>query len=102
MDPHEKQKAMQRASMEKQRFGATRESILAKKGAVCAKCGSKSDLVIDHKAGGGRHHTERGLITSKTHDMNNLQVLCRKCAGAKDAIRGAMGMGLSGNPNNPS
>jgi 5-methylcytosine-specific restriction endonuclease McrA len=96
----EKQKAAQRASMEKARFGATRADILKAKGAKCAKCGSTHDLVIDHKNGGGRHATENGMLPNNS--SSNLQVLCRSCAGSKDAIRGAMGLGIEGNPNNPA
>lgn len=99
----EKQKKMQREAMERARFGATRDEILAEKGAYCAECGSKEDLVIDHKNGGGRHTTERGMFAfDKTHNPDNLQVLCRTCAGRKDRIRGMMGMGIEGNDNNPS
>lgn len=96
------QKEAQRKSMEKQRFGYTREEILKAKGAKCAKCGSTKDLVIDHINGGGRHNSERGIITQQTHSMSNFQVLCRSCAGAKDRIRGSMGLGIEGNSNNPS
>lgn len=100
---HEEQKAMQRAAMEKARFGATREQVLATKGAKCAHCGSTKDLTIDHINGGGRHNTERGMIVpDKTHNMDNLQVLCSHCSGLKDRARGMMGMGTAGNPNNPS
>lgn len=100
MTTHEEQKAMQRRSMEKQRFGATREEILKKKGAKCVSCGSTKDLVIDHTNGGGRHATERGMmIPGKTHSMSNFQVMCRSCAGKKDAIRQSHGLGIEGNPN---
>lgn len=93
----------QREAMERQRFGATRSEILKAKGARCVSCGSTQDLVIDHKNGGGRHATEMGMVVEgKTHNMDNLQVMCRSCAGKKDAIRGSMGMGMEGNPNNPS
>lgn len=92
--------------MERQRFGYTKQEIVAAKGTNCAICGkpvAPQDMVIDHKNGGGRHHTERGMIVQgQTHNMDNLQVCHRSCAGRKDAIRGARGMGLEGNPNNPS
>jgi len=100
---HEEQKKAQREAMEKARFGATRAEVFAKKGAECKNCGSTEDLVIDHIDGGGRHHTERGLIVEgKTHSMDNLQVLCRSCAGARDRKRETMGLGIEGNPNNPA
>lgn len=105
MITHEEQKAMQRRSMEKQRFGYTREEILAKKGAKCAspKSDHAGDLVIDHIDGGGRHASERGMvIPGKTHDMSNFQVLCRKHAGERDALRQSRGLGMPGNPNNQS
>lgn len=99
---HEEQKAAQLRAMEMQRFGHTREEVMAAKGEQCAKCGSTEDLVIDHINGGGRHHTERGMITEDTHNMDNLQVMCASCAGKKDHMRGMMGMGIEGNQNNPS
>ncbi len=98
----------QRQAMERQRFGFTREEIIqAKGGEICAACGEGpkpgDDIVIDHKDGGGRHATEMGMvIPGKTHNMDNLQLLHRSEAGKKDAIRGSMGMGMPGNPNNPS
>jgi len=89
-------------SMERQRFGATRREIMSKKGAKCVTCGTTKDLVIDHIKGGGRHHTERGLLSPLTHDIKNLQIQCRSCAGRKDRLRRSMGMGIEGNSNNPS
>ena len=104
MMTHEEQKKATLQSMERQRFGYTRDEILAVKGNICGICGQPvpdSEIVIDHKDGGGRHHTERGLIVSgKTHNMDNLQVAHRSCAGRKDAVRGSMGLGIEGNPNN--
>ena len=102
---HADQLQAQRQAMEMQRFGHTREEILAEKGNTCAICGQPvpdSEIVIDHKNGGGRHHTERGMLTEDTHDMENLQVCHRSCAGKKDRIRGSMGMGIEGTSNNPS
>jgi 5-methylcytosine-specific restriction endonuclease McrA len=93
----------QRQAMERERFGATRSEILAAKGAKCVMCGSTYDLVIDHKSGGGRHATENGMIVAgKTHNLDNLQVLCRSCAGKKDRMRNMRGLGIEGNSNNPS
>jgi 5-methylcytosine-specific restriction endonuclease McrA len=40
----------------------------------CAKCGSRDHLAVDHILA-------RGL--GGTHDMENLQVLCRKCHRTK-------------------
>lgn len=100
------QKQAQLKSMERQRFGYTKQEIIAQKGTDCALCGkhvSPQDMVIDHKDGGGRHATETGMmIEGKTHNMDNLQVCHRSCAGAKDAVRGSMGMGIEGNSNNPA
>lgn len=94
---HEDQLAAQRESMEKSRFGYTREEILSKKGAKCCECGSTSNLQIDHKDGGGRHATEMGLIIpGKTHNMDNLQVMCDECLGRKDKTNGLKGIGLHG------
>lgn len=101
------QKEAQRKAMERQRFGFTREEILRVKGAKCSYPGGghEGDLVIDHIAGGGRHDTERGIIVpDKTHNMDNLRVLCRKHAGMidrQDFTRG-IGRNTEGNPNNPS
>lgn len=94
---HQDQLAAQRVSMEKERFGYTREEVLKAKGAKCAMCGSTQDLQIDHKHGGGRHATEMGLIIpGKTHSMDNLQVLCGHCLGTKDKVNGLKGIGLHG------
>jgi 5-methylcytosine-specific restriction endonuclease McrA len=82
--------------MEKQRFGDTRENIMSKKGAKCARCGSTKDLQIDHKAGGGRHMTEQGMMNENTHKLSNLQILCAHCMGVKDRARGLAGMGTPG------
>lgn len=105
MSDRAKQLAWQRASMEKQRFGDTRENILKEKGAKCAMCGSTKDLVIDHISGGGRHDTERGMFNSdKTHNKKNMRVLCRSCAGQIDRMDfvNHKGSNTKGNPNNPS
>lgn len=96
---------MQREAMERQRFGYTRKEVVAEKGRNCYICGqpvSDEDMVIAHKTGQGRHATENGMITDKSHDMDNLAVAHRECEGRKDRIRGAMGMGIEGNSNNPS
>lgn len=42
------------------------------------------------------------IIEGKTHNMDNLGVAHRSCAGRKDALRGSMGLGIEGNSNNPS
>lgn len=107
MQSHEEHKASQRAAMEKQRFGYTREEVLKAKGARCVYPGKdhEGDLVIDHISGGGRHDTERGMFKNgKTHSMKNLRVLCRKHAGLidrKDFIQNK-GSNTQGNANNPS
>lgn len=103
-DKHHEQ---MRQAVEKQRFGRTREEILKAKGARCVYPGSdhEGDLVIDHISGGGRHDTERGIIVKgKTHNMENIRVLCRKHAGLIDRLDFTRGIGKNspGNPNNPS
>ena len=106
MTSHEEQKRMQRESMERQRFGYTKREIIAQKGITCYICGKPTtdgDRVIDHIKGGGRHATETGMIIEgKTHNMDNLGIAHRSCAGKKDRIRSSMGLGIGGNPNNPS
>jgi 5-methylcytosine-specific restriction endonuclease McrA len=106
MATREEQLKAQRQAMERQRFGMTKDEILQKKGMNCAICGQPvpyNDVVIDHKNGGGRHATEMGMIIpGKTHNIDNLQVCHGSCAGKKDRIRGSMGMGMPGNPNNPA
>lgn len=94
-----KQLAAQRASMERSRFGKTKEEVFSLKGKKCVKCGSTQDLVIDHINGGGRHLTERGMMGENTHNNSNLQVLCRSCQGEKDAARGHAGLGNRGLKN---
>lgn len=103
MDKNKKTKQ----AMERQRFGYTREEVFAVKGAKCAIPGGghEGDLVIDHISGGGRHDTERGIIVpGKTHNMDNLRVLCRKHAGLIDRSDFLKGVGSNspGNPNNPA
>lgn len=102
-DRHHRQ---MREAVERQRFGYTRAEILAAKGNKCAICGqpvpNNEDMVIDHINGGGRHHTERGMMAQGTHDMDNLQIAHRECAGRKDRLRDSMGLGIAGNTNNPS
>lgn len=102
----QKQKLQQREAMERKRFGFTRAEIFKVKGARCVIPGGghAGDLVIDHIKGGGRHDTERGIITKDTHSMKNLRVLCRKHAGMVDRadfLKDA-GRNSKGNPNNPS
>lgn len=103
----DKQHKQQRQAMERQRFGYTREEVMAAKGAKCAYPGGghEGDLVIDHISGGGRHDTERGMmVEGKTHNMDNLRILCRKHAGMidrNDFLKG-IGSNTKGNPNNPA
>lgn len=103
---HEEQKKQQLQAMERQRFGYTKEEIIAVKGINCYICGKPTtdgDRVIDHIHGGGRHATETGmLVEGKTHNMDNFGIAHKACAGRKDAIRGSMGLGIEGNSNNPS
>lgn len=98
-----------RHAVEMQRFGATREQILKEKGAYCHKTPlapgdfHRGELVISHIHGGGRHASENGMIIpGKTHNMDNLTVLCQRHDGQKDRIAATHGLGLEGNPNNPS
>jgi len=103
---HEEKKKQQLQAMERQRFGYTKQEIVAQKGTNCYICGqpvAPADMVIDHIKGGGRHATETGMIVpDKTHNMDNFGIAHRSCAGKKDAIRGSMGLGIEGNQNNPS
>lgn len=97
----------QREAMERQRFGYTRAEILKIKGARCSYPANdhEGDLVIDHISGGGRHDTERGIIVpGKTHNLDNMRVLCRKHAGLIDRQDFTRGIGSNspGNPNNPA
>lgn len=106
MQSHEEHKKKQLEDMQMQRFGHTTAEIVAAKGNNCYYCGkpiAPGDLTIAHIRGGGRHATEMGkIIPGKTHDMSNLAPAHRECNGRADAITGNMGMGLPGNPNNPS
>lgn len=104
----EEQLKVQRQAMERQRFGYTRDEIIAAKGATCYICHqpvdpNSEDTVISHIHGGGRHASETGMIVpGKTHNMDNLGVAHRACDGKKDRIRNSVGMGIEGNSNNPS
>lgn len=94
-------------AVERSRFGYTREEILRIKGAKCVYPGGdhEGDLVIDHISGGGRHDTERGMmVEGKTHNLDNIRVLCRKHAGLIDRLDFTRGIGRNspGNTNNPS
>lgn len=63
----------------------------------------KGELVISHINGGGRHATENGMvIPGKSHNLDNMTVLCQRHDGMRDRIRDSHGMGIEGNPNNPS
>jgi hypothetical protein len=102
------QKLQIKQAVEKTRFGYTREQVLKEKGAYCHQPLKPGDhheglLVISHINGGGRHASENGMIIpGKTHDMDNLTVLCQRHDGMKDRIRDSQGMGIEGNSNNPS
>jgi hypothetical protein len=94
-------------AVERTRFGRTRAEILKIKGARCVYPGGdhEGDLVIDHIAGGGRHDTETGMmIPGKTHNLDNIRILCRKHAGLIDRMDFTKGIGRNteGNSNNPS
>lgn len=102
----DKQHQQQRQAMEMQRFGYTRAEVMKEKGAFCHQPLKGNDyhegsLVISHINGGGRHATENGMIIpGKTHNMDNLTVLCQRHDGQKDRLRDSMGLGIEGNPNN--
>ena len=93
--------------VEKLRFGHTRAEIMKVKGEYCHQPLKPGDyheglLVISHINGGGRHATENGMIIpGKTHNMDNLTVLCQRHDGMKDRIRDSHGLGIEGH-NNPS
>ncbi len=105
---HEHQLELQKTAMERSRFGFTREEIFKVKGAYCHYNMPPGDhhegkLVISHIHGGGRHATENNMIVEKkTHNMDNLTVMCQRHDGMIDRVRATQGMGITGNPNNPS
>lgn len=98
----------QRQAMEMQRFGHTRAEIMKIKGEYCHHTLTKGDyhegkLVISHINGGGRHASENGMIIpGKTHSLDNMTVLCQRHDGMKDRESAIRGMGIAGNPDNPS
>lgn len=74
--------------MRKKRFGGLWDEVMERAGWKCEGCGMTNDehirqygrnLTIDHIDGQGRYAD----IPNNT--MENLQVLCLKCHGAKDA-----------------
>jgi hypothetical protein len=50
--------------------------VFKRDGRRCARCGSAEDLSIDHIV---------PLAAGGTHDLDNLQVLCRSCNSSKGA-----------------
>ena len=101
------QHQQQREAMEKQRFGYTRAEIMKIKGEYCHDPKAPKDcqgkLVISHINGGGRHASENGMIVpGKTHNLDNMTVLCQRHDGMKDRERDSRGLGIEGNTNNPS
>lgn len=74
----------------KRRFGGLREIIIKRDGESCIMCGItrnqhraefKKDLTVDHIDKQGRY------AEKPNNDPKNLQTLCLRCHGAKDAIR---------------
>ena len=57
----------------------------------CDICGEENDLTIHHKDRNGRNNERKGLLAN--NNINNLQLLCRKCHGS---IHGKQG----GRPKN--
>jgi 5-methylcytosine-specific restriction endonuclease McrA len=77
-------------SMNKKRFGGLREKVLKRDGYKCVMCGMTReqhysawdrDLTIDHIDHCGRYND------IQNNEMDNLQTLCLRCHGAKDAIQ---------------
>jgi predicted HNH restriction endonuclease len=86
-----RQRLCQQCLKDHARFGGNREEVFKKYGGQCLKCGmSRSehkekwgrDLTIDHIDGLGRYSEK------PNNNLNNLQVLCLSCHGAKDGPRG--------------
>ena len=72
------------------RFGGIREKVLSRDGYKCVMCGMtreehykvfNRDLSIDHIDHQGRYSD------IQNNEMDNLQTLCLRCHGAKDAIQ---------------
>lgn len=55
-------------------------AVFEKYNKKCDICGSSYDLTIHHIDGNGRHKWERGL--PENNDIDNLQILCRRCHGS--------------------
>ena len=68
------------------KYRTHKERVFARDGRICRYCGSDENLQVDHiiprKAGG-------------THDLENLQVLCRNCNLRKSISIGAGQNGVS-------
>jgi 5-methylcytosine-specific restriction endonuclease McrA len=76
--------------MRKKRFGGKREMILKRDGYKCVMCGMTME---EHKKIFGRelsinHIDHKGRYNKKqNNDSENLQTLCLRCHGGKDAIK---------------
>lgn len=71
-------------------FGGNREKAIIRDGSKCVKCGITReqhknkygrDISVDHIDGKGKNHPKK----EKNNNLNNLQTLCLKCHGSKDA-----------------
>lgn len=74
--------------MHKKRFGGNRNKVLKRDGYKCVKCGMDNqehlktwgcEITVDHINNKGRYSQE------KDHHPDNLQTLCLRCHGKKDA-----------------
>lgn len=75
---------------DKYRFGGNRKLVLERDGYKCVKCNMSNEnhiaifgrnLTVDHIDNKGRYSVE------KNHALDNLQTLCFRCHGKKDAVR---------------
>lgn len=78
------------SSYDRQFFGGNREKAIQRDGEACVQCGVTReqhrrvygyDLTVDHIDGKGRNTP----VELQNHAMDNLQTLCGRCHGQKDA-----------------
>lgn len=78
------------SSMHKRRFGGFREYVIQRDGEMCTMCGLtrvehkkiyKMDITVNHIDKQGRY------APVQNNDPDNMETLCLKCHGHKDAIQ---------------
>jgi len=79
----EKYKQLKKNQQERHHFGRTREELFALLGNKCDICGKIGKLDIHHIDGKGTKYKHE----EKNNNLNNLQVLCKKCCRREDARR---------------